>query len=263
MDTKEAMKLLGIEPKMDPIEVYVRVGRIIETMPLLNSETVTAQSADLLQWLGEACAIAELVDLSAGIEMKIAVDKLTAHVGMGGFSINHFIAAVRSIPVIIYRVLAKAELKVPPEYRGSFIPAQSPVAALAAFTKIFKQAKRSILIVDPFLDGNALSDFAITADEGISIQLLAGKAGVKEGLRPQVKRWLKKYTTTRPLEVRLADDFLLHDRVIILDSEQVWSATQSLNTFASRSPATLVRFHDEGNLKRSSYEQFWTNAVPF
>jgi len=55
----------------------------------------------------------------------------------------------------------------------------------------------------------------------------------------------------------------LHDRLIVVDGKIVWTLTQSLNAFAARSPASLVRVDPEtAALKVAAYEQLWKNAKP-
>jgi hypothetical protein len=67
----------------------------------------------------------------------------------------------------------------------------------------------------------------------------------------------------RPLAVRLAPPRVLHDRLIIVDGNQIWILTQSLKDFASRSPAAIVRVDgDAAGLKIDAYRRIWEGAEP-
>ena len=51
-----------------------------------------------------------------------------------------------------------------------------------------------MLVVDPYMDETALSDFVLMVPEGVPIRLLSDNATVKPTLRPARDRWLKQYS---------------------------------------------------------------------
>jgi hypothetical protein len=135
--------------------------------------------------------------------------------------------------------------------------------ALTAIGKIFGAAKRDVLIVDPYMDEKALTDFALLAPEHVEIRLLSDEHTAKPSLSVAAKRWTAQYGTNRPLAAKLAPAKTLHDRLIMVDEVTVWVLTQSLNAFATRSPASIVRVDDEtANLKIAAYKAMWGNATP-
>ena len=73
---------------------------------------------------------------------------------------------------------------------------------------------------------------------------------------------MDQYGGTRPLAAKLSAARSLHDRLIAVDGAQVWVLTQSLNGFAVRSPATIIRTDAEtAGLKIAAYAVLW-NAAP-
>lgn len=113
------------------------------------------------------------------------------------------------------------------------------------------------------MDEKALTDFAPLAPAGVIVRLLADQQHRKPSLIPAQQRWVAQYGAARPLEVRLAPARTLHDRLIIIDDTRTWVLTQSLNAFAARSPASLVRVDDgTSELKISAYEAVWAAAEP-
>jgi hypothetical protein len=169
--------------------------------------------------------------------------------------------AAKPLLAILRRTAAVAELASPTAVQGAFIHAGDVFAAMIALGKIFKGATKDVLIVDPYMDEVALSDFALQVPENVPIRLLSDNAKVKPTLRPACDRWLKQYPS-RPLEARLAPDRTLHDRVIIIDGNAAYISTQSLNAFAARSPATVIRADPETTkLKIEAYENIWRSAT--
>jgi hypothetical protein len=170
--------------------------------------------------------------------------------------------AQKDIPLIVYRALGVAEMRAPIAVRGAFIPAGNAFDAFAAVGKILAVAARDIMIVDPYMDEKALTDFAPLAGEGIGICLLADETHRRPTLIPARQRWATQYGLSRPLDVRLAPKGALHDRLIIVDHAQAWILTQSLNAFAARSPASIVRVDQEAaTLKIAAYTAIWNSAV--
>ena len=117
------------------------------------------------------------------------------------------------------------------------------------------------MIVDPYLDEKALIDFAPLAVENVSVRLLGDVQDSKPTLQPAKTRFSTQYGASRPIEVRLSPHKLLHDRLIIVDEQTVWSLTQSLNAFARRSPASIIKVDpDTTPLKIAAYDGFWQAA---
>jgi hypothetical protein len=169
--------------------------------------------------------------------------------------------AAASIRNVVYRALAAAASRPPASVQGAFILAGNVFDALAAIGKVLACATRDVLIVDPYMDERALTDFAPLALERVGVRLLADAKCHKPTLRAAAERWSAQYGTSRPLAVRLAPARTLHDRLIILDDADAWLLTQSLNAFARRSPASISRTNDEiAALKVAAYQVMWANA---
>jgi hypothetical protein len=146
--------------------------------------------------------------------------------------------------------------------QGAFISAGNPFDAFAAFAKVLSMATNDILMIDPYMDEKALSDFAVLAAEGMAIRLLADEHGKKASLKPAVERWISQYGTKRPLEARPAGARSLHDRLLIIDGSTAWVLTQSMNAFAARAPASIVRVDtDTASLKIVAYSTIWSSAT--
>jgi hypothetical protein len=149
--------------------------------------------------------------------------------------------AAQGIMSILYRALAAAELNAPVPLSGSFISAGNALDAMAAIGKVLGTAKRDVLIVDPYADEKALTDFAPLAREGISVRMLADEKDHKPTLQPARERWIQQYGTARPLEIRLALPRVLHDRLAIVDETETWVLTQSKRVCGSIARRSCAR----------------------
>lgn len=235
-----------------PEAIYLQLGHLVAEMPDLANAPITQ---DLNQWLGRASAlvreVGNLADIAA---INVAANHLTGVLRETN---------AQTIAAIVHRALAVAEMNAPAGTRGAFVAAGSAFDAFTAVGKVLARAKADILIVDPFADGKALSDFAVQAPEGVTIRILADEKERKTTLKPGAENWIKQFSTSRPLDVRLAPHRALHDRLIILDGTEAWSLTQSLNAFAARSPASIIRMGEEiAAMKVAAYEPLWQAAQP-
>ena len=246
---------------IDPESHYPQLGRLVEAMPDLTGGG--PYPATTLQWLGRVNAfVSALNDPVDIVALRQASDNASAFNDGSPHSQQTRLHLANKIATILYRALAVAEMQAPVGAQGAFIPVASPFDAFAAIGKVLGGAKAEVLVIDPYMDEKVLTDFAPLASENVAIRLLADQQVHKPSLVPAVGRWKTQYGAKRPLEVRLAPARSLNDRLIITDNTEAWVLTQSLNAFADRSPASIIRVDPEtAALKASAYQNIWTSAT--
>lgn len=233
-----------------PEEMYRRIGRLIESAPAFGG--IGPLSVDQMTWLGRAEAlVASGGGLAAQVDFSVSRQSLSRPTERS--------AAQQTLMLLLYRILADAELASPPGAQGAFIPVGNSFDAYAAVAKVMSSAKHDVLIVDPYMDDTVLIDFGGTLADSVSLRLLTDQATAKPNLAPAAARWKVQYSS-RPLEVRLASPKALHDRAIFVDRLEAWTVTQSLKDLAKRSPAEIVRADDIAALKIAAYEDIWSNS---
>jgi hypothetical protein len=239
--------------QIDSESLYLMLGHLISEMPDFSDMGRTTQEQNA--WLGRACALIEAGGDNADIaDMKSMV---------GNMDTSLRYRNLQAISAILHATLARLELQLPVGAKGAFIPAGNAFAALAALSKVLRLAATDLLIVDPYMDEKTLIDYAGLATAGVTIRLLADAAYVKPTLRTATTAWLAQYSTSRPLEARLTPARTLHDRLVIVDGKTVYTLTQSLNAFAARAPASVVRVDPETSaIKVPAYAAIWAGASP-
>ncbi|MFC7499023.1 phosphatidylserine/phosphatidylglycerophosphate/cardiolipin synthase family protein [Enterovirga sp. GCM10030262] len=247
--------LRGIAP-MDPTEALRRLQVLVQSEPDLRAvQDDYSVPPETLKWLGQLHAVTSQMKRAADeISLRAASDRLMRSRGRDGSG---------EIRAVLYRVLAAAELSAPASEQGAFIAAGNELDAYAAISKVLASAKQELLIVDPYMDGKALTDFMASAAEGVLLRVLADEASVKPTLAPAAEKWKAQFGTARPLEVRVAPARSLHDRLIVVDEGEAWSLTQSFKDFANRAPGAVMKADAEtAVLKIAAYMDFWNNAGP-
>jgi hypothetical protein len=240
---------------ISPEAYYVQLGRLIAETP--EMEISGPFPAETMMWLGRTYALLSRKSARTALDFRAAMDLAVSRTDW--LLREQYVESMRSI---LYRALAMAELEAPTGVQGAFIAAGNAFDALTAITRVLGPASTSVLIVDPYMDEKTLTDFVPLANEGVQIRLLSDARTVKPSLKPAVSRWQSQYGPIRPLEARLAPSATLHDRLMIIDDDTVWVLTQSLNAFANRAPASIVRVDQEtAALKVAAYSNIWSAAV--
>lgn len=231
-----------------------RLQTLVQTQPNLRSILDDYSfPPETLIWLGQLDAIVDAMKrIADSTALRIATNQLVKTQGQSGAG---------EIRALLYRVLAAAELAAPASEQGAFIAAGNEFDGYAVITKVLASAQQNLLVIDPYMDGKALTDFLSGASELVSLRVLTDEAFAKPTLAPAVERWRSQFGQTRPLEVRLAPARSLHDRLIIVDEREAWSLTQSLKNFAERAHASVLKADAEtAGLKISAYILIWTNS---
>lgn len=239
--------------KLSPEALYLQLGRLVAEMPDFSEQGAVSTEAN--RWLGRAAALIDQISDQADIiSFKVAAQSLDGVLRAGN---------AQTIKSVVFGALARAELAAPLDAQGAFIQAGGELDAFVAFGKVLGVAATGLMIVDPYADEKALTDFAIQAPEGVAVRILADAEYRKGTLKPAAERWAAQYKTLRPLEVRLAARKTLHDRLILVDGAKVWTFGQSLNAIAARAHTSIVRVDaDTSALKVAAYEAIWANSAP-
>jgi hypothetical protein len=241
---------------MDATEALRRIRALVQTEPDWPAvQSVGVNSPETLKWLGELHALLSSMKLTGElVALKVASGMLVRYPGLS--------TSAADVRALLYRVLAEAELKAPASEQGTFIAAGNELDAYAAVSKVLASAKSTVLVVDPYMDGKALTDFLPSSAEGVFISILSDQATLKPTLGPAAERWTDQFGDARPLQVRLAPARTLHDRLILVDGDKIWSLSQSLKDFANRAHGSILKVDPEtAALKIAAYMDIWDSAT--
>ena len=174
--------------------IYIRLGHLIASMP--DGVDHYPQSPAVLDWLAEVQAVAR-----ASGDGLVAADLITTVMSLlksfGAFDDGNRTADANRIYMLLKQLLFSIELRLPASAQGAFITAGNAVDALLAVGRVLQSATADVLIVDPYMDQNMLTDFAVQAQDKVAIRLLADAKNCKPGLRPMVLRWSSQYPIDR------------------------------------------------------------------
>lgn len=231
---------------------YAHLKELAASTPNFDSKSDVTDPV-IAEWLGRLHAILDQDRVSID-----AIQVASASNNLGGILHDN---SVKTILAALHRAIAKVELQLPAASRGAFVAAGNAFDAITVAAKIFAEARRDILIVDPYLGSRALESYAIQAAEGVAVSLLGAAGRVQAGLEPVARAWIQQYGAKRPLKLRYAPAKFLHDRLVIVDNTSVWDFSQSFEHLAARSPATISKAAPEqASMKLQAYSRLFNDA---
>jgi hypothetical protein len=154
----------------DPETLYRQIGRLIEVMPDL---TQTPLPEETHLWVARAYALVRKVHNTSGMD---AISFSVASNGLGGVLAGQ---SAHKIKTILYRAFAIAEQLAPTGASGAFIPVGDSFDAFSALSKVLQTATKDVLIIDPFMDETALTEFGTAIPEKVHLRLMADKLASK------------------------------------------------------------------------------------
>ncbi len=257
---------------MTPEAICLKLRELITSMPNLaqdhsamNVQIWLGDIEALVRKSGEVMEFRNLMAERKRLEIFTSVDVFWDTRKSAHLNIRAILIRVQSVMQLKANEAIQAEeraakVKAPDVLQESFIGAGKGFDAFTAIAKVFGKATKEILIVDPYLDEKIFTDFMLAIPEHIPAKLLASNKNNKRGiLQPAFSRWVKQYSSTRPTELKVASDKELHDRLVIVDSTEVWILSQSFNNFAERAPASIM-LSQTPKLKIEFYKNMWNNA---
>lgn len=224
------------------------VEELIRTAPAFEERC--EPSEDELRWLGKCQAV--LGHIKATQEV-IAFRIARGNIG-GPF---HSKSAVMAPLLNTYYAL---ELHLPERANGGFIPSGDTWNGFAALVRLIQKASNHLLLIDRYMDVSLFTELLPHSDlGGGDVFCLTIKGQYHHSLLAAHAKWANdEIGKEKPVEVRLAPPSSLHDRIIIIDRQEVWLVSQSLKDIAKHSPASLTKAdNDLAAAKIEHYFELW------
>lgn len=198
-------------------------------------------------WLGQAHALISLWRATEATSFQFASDSL------GGFASLRD-GNVAKILGILHRAAADVELRLPTTSTQVFGPG-AMYDFFKALNEVISTAKKSVLIIDPYMDASVFDTYLSALQSNVSVKLLI-KFGA-ENVKPAMSLFIKQSGTS--IEIRKSKEF--HDRVVFIDDSECWVLGQSIAHAAASMPAYLAPLSvDIVPLKLAYYEEIWKMA---
>ena len=206
-------------------------------------------SSEHHQWLGQAFALVSHWNTTEGIYLKVSADYL------GGVEFDRG-RKVGAILGAVHRAIADLELQLPASSGQAFGPG-ALYDFFKALSSVIASAKKSIFVLDPYLDEKVFDTYLSAVPKNVGVRLLTkcNVANIKAGK----EKFTEQYQTV--IDLRKSNAF--HDRVVFVDGSECWVLGQSIANAATSMPTYLAPLSaDIAQLKLAHYENVWSSANP-
>lgn len=179
-----------------------------------------------------------------------------SHSAMGnstGQQQNNFQERIKKQEALLRGLISTLRLQLPEEeIKGVYEPSQE-YDFYRDLSSLIQTAKRSVFIVDAYLDEQVFNLYVSKVSDGVTVHILSNKIGVN------VEIVARMYAKNRSLALRSSSD--IHDRTVFLD-ERGWVIGQSIKDAAKKKPTYLIEL-DEPLLTASkdAYYRIWAAAT--
>ena len=230
---------------MEPHILLAHLRSLLERKPDLEQYSPT--SKDHMTWLAQGHALVSRWDNLEAISFKNASDFLNMSSATRQMNIGKILG-------IINRAIANLELQVPSEMKISF-GAGDVYDFFKTLNEVIASAKKSLLIIDPYLDQTVFDHYLNSRNKDVQVKLLVNKNA--EQLLPASKKYNAQFGDV--LEIKKSKT--LHDRVIFVDGYVCWLIGQSLKDAAKAKPTYIAPLPpDVVPAKLKNYEEIWSGA---
>jgi len=150
---------------------------------------------------------------------------------------------------------------------GKLVPSSSPVRELLltqgteydsyrAIKQVIQEAKQSIAVVDPYLDGTIFTMLATSSSQVLAVKLLTSRVPADFALEgSKFRKQLPQFT----IDARKTPDF--HDRFIIVDDCRCWHIGASIKDAGGKT-FMISELEDETNRDalKNAFAQSWSTG---
>lgn len=236
---------------LTPEQTLALLRQQIENTPPMDITSMPDET--LMRWFAKTGALIEQVDLGIAIRFRLAQQSK----GLSTFS-------RRDVMQAAHDAYYKAELLVPVEHSGSFIPAGDAWNGYAALLQICQGECDRLLIVDPYVVSDIFIDLIPHAVSKNGVHILTSKHRDRHApLYATLQKWNSTHSASNSVEVRYAAEGTLHDRLIIVNDKQVWLVSQSIKDIGRKSAASVTKAESQlAGWKVDHYKRLWLSSTP-
>jgi hypothetical protein len=233
-----------------PIEKHIILLKMIQALEKApdfgDSVSLDAHSPQR-KWLSVVGALLSRLGIHEAAEYRSAFSTLAAY----------WKPAIQSIKGQVSDAIEKIKLELELDGRSEIGSAYQPgdvYRFYADLKAIINSAKKEVLVIDPFFDGNSFDAYLSTLQEGITVQILA------ERYSNDISAYISKHQTQYKSIIELRRSKELHDRLVIVDNDDCWIMGGSIKDAGTKATYLIPLAAPLSENKRTIYSEIWGRA---
>ena len=235
-----------------PMEKHIILLKLIDALENApdfgNTPELTAGSPQR-EWLSVVKALLDrLSPLSGDIKFGSLYNMLQ----------QHWLYAINGIKGLISDAIAALKLELELDGRSEIGSAYAPGEVYRFFADlktIISNAKKQVLVVDPYFNGDAFDAYLSTINSEITVAILANK------YTKDIAAYVEKHTAQYGANIVLRKSKDTHDRLVFIDDNECWIMGGSVKDAGKKATYLIPVSPELAEQKLTIYLDIWNSAT--
>ncbi len=233
-----------------PIEKHIILLKMVECLNTdieFGDKPILEANTPQRKWLSEAGALLRRLGIQEQVEFKAAMSTAA----------SYWKPTINSIQGQLSDAIEAIKLELELDGRteiGSVYHLGDVYKFFADLKDIIKSAQSRITIIDPYFDGSAFNDYLGAVSNNVAVKILASK------YIDEVKNYAEKHKSQFGSDIELRKSKELHDRIIIIDSNECWIVGGSIKDAGKKATYLIPLSPSLAEQKVLIYNDIWNNS---
>ncbi len=234
-----------------PIEKHILLLKLTEALnnvPAFGDKPALEPNTSQRQWLSQVGALLKRMGIEHSVQYKSSFNMLG----------QYWKWATSQIAGQVMDAIEEIKLELELDGRSDIGTAYTPGDVYRFFADlkgIVNSATKSIMIVDPYFNGEAFDAYLSSVDPGVEVKLLADRYS------KDIKQYVEKHRAQFKTVISLRQSAELHDRIIFVDDNIAWIMGGSVKD-AGKKATYLIPLQTELVLaKKKIYGEIWDRGA--
>lgn len=243
----QSRRLAGPDP-MEKHILLLKLSEAVENAPNFGSTPILETGTPQRRWLSEVRALLIRLD---SIEKKIRFESTFGMLSQTWeWGINHIQGQVAD-------AIEELKLDLELDGRSEIGSAYSPGEVYRFFADlkaILNSARREIVIIDPYLNGEAFDAYLTSTNVSVDVHILADKYS------SDLLQYTTRYEQQHGKHVEVRSSKELHDRLVFVDENECWITGGSIKDAGKKATYLIPVASEIAHEKYRIYNKIWQEA---
>lgn len=239
-------KLEGDGPVQKQI-ILLKLTEALEHAPDFGDKPAMDPATPQRKWLSEVGALLSRLGIDKQVQYKASFAAL----------IQYWAPAIVQIKGQVLDVIEEIKLELELDGRSEIGNAYAPGDVYRFFADlraIINAAKEQIMVVDPYLNGDAFDAYLSQLGSELQVRILADRYS------KDINSYLQKHIAQFGTKIQLRRSTELHDRIIFIDDESSWIMGGSIKDAGKKATYLIPLASEISVAKREIYNDIWSRS---
>lgn len=245
---KSMMKKLEGDGPIEKHIILLKLKEVLDRAPAFGEKPVFEVGTPQRQWLAEAGALLSRLGLEKKVQFRASFSTLA----------QYWKPAVNNIMGQVVDAIEELKLEMELDGRNEFGSAYAPGDTYRFFADlkgIINTAQASIMVIDPYFNGESFDAYLAPAKSTVQIRILADR------YTKDIAGYVAKHTDQYNTNIELRSSSELHDRLVLIDDDAAWIMGGSIKDAGKKATYLIPLASPIAVAKKTIYFEVWNRAT--